>query len=69
MDSAFANELMRFLLLKLNGDKNREGLHTALRKCQTFEKYREMVGQITAYEDVVERMQEIARKMNEPTGA
>lgn len=63
MDSVFAQELAKQISAKLYGDRAAPGLSDALRKCQNFEQYKEIVGKMAAFEEVLAMMDEIVKQL------
>lgn len=64
MDSEFGTLLMKEINKRLHGDGAVPGLYSAIRSCKTFDAYKEMCGKMTALEEVIEIMTEVAKKMN-----
>jgi len=65
-DFAGLAELERQINRELKGDGNYEGLFRGLRSAPDWEYVVRAKGIIFAYERVLEMMQEIQRRMNEP---
>jgi hypothetical protein len=63
----FAGLLEQAILLTLHGDQRQKknGLYRDLMACQTMDDFSRAKGVIQGYENVLEMMRDVARKMNE----
>jgi succinate dehydrogenase flavin-adding protein (antitoxin of CptAB toxin-antitoxin module) len=62
---AFSEALEREIRLRLQGNDEKQGLYRQILSCPNFDTYNRINGHIHAYEDVLQMMRTIAKRMNE----
>jgi len=65
-DSVFAAQLEKDILRKLHGDGAQDGLYRNILSSPDWDSFTRAKGIIYAYEEVLEIMHELIRKVNEP---
>lgn len=64
VDAVFSEALERTIRLTLFGDEKQLGLYRTLRNAQTWEDFQRAAGVIEGYEQVLNLMWQIKRRMN-----
>jgi len=64
-DQTFAEQLERAIRAVLTGDDKRPGLYRTVLGSQSWEAFNRSAGMIQAYENVLQEMRLIARRINE----
>ena len=65
-DSVFAARLEKWILHELDGDAQNDGLLRMILASQDWETFVRTKGIIYAYDEVLKKMANLAREMNEP---